>query len=312
MKRPTISILFLILIFMATACRFPLEPKAGAAPRAESTPAPALPAARPTFAPAAPVLDVRYSDEISQREGSLNLDIYPAAGTDLPVMVFFHGGGWFRGDKTGVNLMPSTFNQHGFVFVSVNYRLVPEVGASQQMQDAARAVAWVKRNIARYGGDSARIFLMGHSAGAHLASLLATDETYLLAEGLLLADIKGCIALDTQAYDLFKLMSNLPPGSGEVYTEAFGNDPEYWKKMSPLSHVRPNQDIPPMLIVYTSQKETRVFFSREFYEALQRAGIPSLLVPAPDKTHGQIQREFGAPNDRVSGIVFDWLQELLQ
>ena len=302
----------LAILFMTTSCRFTRDLGPAPAPDASSTPAPTPPAARPATESADPVLNLRYSDEPAARAEALSLDVYPATGADLPVVIFVHGGGWFRGDKSNVDAKPAGFNARGFVFVSVNYRLIPEVDVTRQMQDVARAVAWVKQNIRQYGGDLSRMFLMGHSAGGHLVSLLGTDESYLRAEGLSLADIRGVVSLDTQAYDIYKLMSNLPPASGEVYRETFGDDPEFWKAMSPQRHVKADKNIPPFAVVYTGGKESRATLSKEFFASLQEAGIPSVLLPAPEKTHGKLNREFGLPNDRISKLVFDWLDELLR
>ena len=302
----------LAILFMTTSCRFTRDLGPAPAPDASSTPAPTPPAARPATESTDPVLNLRYSDEPAARAEALSLDVYPATGADLPVVIFVHGGGWFRGDKSNVDAKPAGFNARGFVFVSVNYRLIPEVDVTRQMQDVARAVAWVKQNIRQYGGDLSRMFLMGHSAGGHLVSLLGTDESYLRAEGLSLADIRGVVSLDTQAYDIYKLMSNLPPASGEVYRETFGDDPEFWKAMSPQRHAAADKNIPPFAIVYTGGKESRATLSKEFFASLQEAGIPSVLLPAPEKTHGKLNREFGLPNDRISKLVFDWLEELLR
>ena len=302
----------LAILFMTTSCRFTRDLGPAPAPDASSTPAPTPPAARPATESTDPVLNLRYSDEPAARAEALSLDVYPATGADLPVVIFVHGGGWFRGDKSNVDAKPAGFNARGFVFVSVNYRLIPEVDVTRQMQDVARAVAWVKENIGQYGGDPSRMFLMGHSAGGHLVSLLGTDESYLRAEGLSLADIRGVVSLDTQAYDIYKLMSNLPPASGEVYRETFGDDPEFWKAMSPQRHAAADKNIPPFAVVYTGGKESRATLSKEFFASLQEAGIPSVLLPAPEKTHGKLNREFGLPNDRISKLVFDWLDELLR
>jgi len=302
----------LAILFMTTSCRFTRDLGPAPAPDASSTPAPTPPAARPATESTDPVLNLRYSDEPAARAEALSLDVYPATGADLPVVIFVHGGGWFRGDKSNVDAKPAGFNARGFVFVSVNYRLIPEVDVTRQMQDVARAVAWAKENIGQYGGDPSRMFLMGHSAGGHLVSLLGTDESYLRAEGLSLADIRGVVSLDTQAYDIYKLMSNLPLASGEVYRETFGDDPEFWKAMSPQRHAAADKNIPPFAVVYTGGKESRATLSKEFFASLQEAGIPSVLLPAPEKTHGKLNREFGLPNDRISKLVFDWLDELLR
>lgn len=305
MKR--ILIAALTISFALTSCRITRDLRAAPAPPAESTPAPP---ASPR--PADPILNVRYSDEAVQRADALSLDIYPTTGQDQPVMIFVHGGGWFRGDKARVDAKPAAFNMRGFVFVSVNYRLIAETDLTQQVNDTAQAVAWVKRNIGHYGGDPSRLFLMGHSSGAHLVSLLGTDESYLRAVGLSFADIKGIVSLDTQAYDMYVLMRNLAPGQGEVYRNAFGDDPEFWKQMSPKWHVEAGKGIPPFFIVYTSEKESRAYFSKQFFNALQEAGVPAVLLPALEYAHEDANNNFGLPGDRVSNAVFEWLEKLLQ
>ncbi len=227
-------------------------------------------------------------------------------------MIFVHGGGWFRGDKSGVDLKPAAFNSRGYIFISVNYRLIPEVKVIQQMQDVSHAIAWVKRNISEYGGDPKRIILLGHSAGAHIVALLGTDETYLLADGLVLKDIRGIISLDTQTYDLVKLLTNLNDETGgEVYWETFGHDPEFWKQLSPAWHVSPDTDIPPFFIAYTGEKQSRAIISTHFFNTLKVAGVPATLLPVTDKTHGQLNRELGLLNDYVTTAIFTWLEQII-
>jgi len=311
MKR-IVPVLFVILI-LTTACRLTPDVAPVPSPTATSTPRALHSTPRPALESAEPILDIRYSDDATERDGSLNLDVYPATGTNLPVVIFVHGGGWFRGDKSNVDAKPAAFNARGYIFVSVNYRLIPEVEVTDQMRDVTRAVAWVKRNIARYGGDPSQIFLLGHSAGAHMVALLGTDESHLRAIGMSLTDIHGVIALDTQTYDLVSLLTNIPEeAGGEVYWETFGRDPEFWQEMSPQTYVAAGRNIPPFFVVYTGEKKSRALISERFFAALQEAGIPSVLFPAPEKTHGQINREIGLPNDRLSAEIFDWLEELLR
>lgn len=311
MKRTVLTALAILML--TTACRLTRDLPPASVRTAESTPEPIPPTPRPTLESADPVLNIRYSDAASERPDALNLDVYPATGTNLPVVIFVHGGGWFRGDKSNVDAKPAAFNARGYVFVSVNYRLIPEVEVTDQMQDVSRAVAWVKKNISKYGGDPSRLFLMGHSAGAHMVSLLGTDESHLRAVDMSFADIRGIVSLDTQTYDLVSLLTNIPEDTGgEVYWETFGHDPEFWKEMSPITHVSAGKGIPPFFIVYTGDKKSRALISELFFKTLQEAGVSSVLLPATEKTHGQVNTEFGLPNDRVSEVVFDWLEELLR
>ena len=116
--------------------------------------------------------DVRYVERGHERQV---LDIYTpeqTAGASLPVMFWIHGGGWEAGDKSDVGLKPKVLTERGFVFVSTQYRLLPEVSMDELTSDVAKSLAWVHENIAEHGGDPSRIFVGGHSAGAQLAALL--------------------------------------------------------------------------------------------------------------------------------------------
>ncbi len=144
------------------------------------------------------------------------LDIYapvdiPATGnaavaaTGAPVVVFIYGGGWKDGDKTSYRFVAATLAARGFLTVVPDYRLFPNVRFPAFVQDAASAVAWVRANITRYGGDPHRIFLMGHSAGAHIAAMLTLDRRWLTAEGLDPdSDIAGMLGL-AGPYDFLPL-----------------------------------------------------------------------------------------------------------
>ena len=130
------------------------------------------------------------------------VDIYTPedpAEKSLPVMFWIHGGGWQVGDKSDVALKTKALTERGFVFVSTNYRLLPEVEMDELIGDVARSVGWVQRNIARYGGDPTRIFVGGHSAGAQLAALICIDDRYLKKEGMSFDVLKGGVAGSTLA-----------------------------------------------------------------------------------------------------------------
>lgn len=113
------------------------------------------------------------------------IDIYrPAGVSHAPVIVFFYGGNWQSGDKGMYRFVAASLASRGYVTVVPDYRVYPEVRFAGFMQDGASAVAWTKRNIKRFGGDPADVFLMGHSAGAHIAAMLTLDPRWLGKEGL--------------------------------------------------------------------------------------------------------------------------------
>ena len=113
------------------------------------------------------------------------LDIYtPANAKNFPLVFWIHGGGWQTGDKANVQEKPAWFMQKGFVFVSINHRLLPEVDMDTLVRDVAKAFGWMHKNIAEHGGDPKRVLVGGHSSGAQLATLICTDDRYLKAEGV--------------------------------------------------------------------------------------------------------------------------------
>jgi acetyl esterase/lipase len=186
------------------------------------------------FAPAAAQEVHRNLPYAPQPHARHVLDIYaPAGAKNLPVVFWIHGGGWQTGDKTSVQQKPQAFVEKGFVFVSTNYRLLPEVDMGTIIRDIARSIHWVHDNIAKYGGDPQRMLVMGHSAGAQLAAIVCTDDRYLKEEGLSLAFIKGCVPVDGDTFDVPAIIETAEtrrrvhglPQAKFGHREKFGNDP---------------------------------------------------------------------------------------
>ena len=127
------------------------------------------------------------------------LDLYlPKGRKDFPVLFWVHGGGLRRGNRKNTQALGETFAKQGIGFVAIGYRLSPAVTHPAHIEDVARAFAWTVRNITNHGGRADAIFVSGHSAGASLAALLATDESYLKAHKLAFANIKGVISVSGQ------------------------------------------------------------------------------------------------------------------
>lgn len=133
-----------------------------------------------------------YGEHMRQR-----LDVYTPDGVANParVVIFFYGGSWQQGDRADYRFAGQALASRGFVAVVADYRLYPEVVFPAFMRDAAKAVRWVRENIQRYGGDPDRLYLMGHSAGAHIAALLALDRRYLEAVEVPRGSLRGTIGL---------------------------------------------------------------------------------------------------------------------
>jgi acetyl esterase/lipase len=136
------------------------------------------------------------------------LDVYaPAERTGkVPAVVFYYGGAWDSGAKSEYLFAAQALASRGFVVVVPDYRLYPEVVFPAFLEDAAAAAAWAHRNVARYGGDPDRLYLMGHSAGAHLAAMVALDPRFLARQGLKPDVLAGFIGL-AGPYDFLPLKS---------------------------------------------------------------------------------------------------------
>ena len=137
----------------------------------------------------------------------MRLDVYTprsaATASRRPVIVFFYGGSWQRGDKNDYQFVASLLTRLGFTVVIPNYRLFPEVVFPEFMHDAAAAVDWSQRHAEQFGADPGQLFVMGHSAGAHIAALLQYDANYLAN---LEQPVAGLIGL-SGPYDFLPLSS---------------------------------------------------------------------------------------------------------
>jgi acetyl esterase/lipase len=237
------------------------------------------------------------------------LDVYaPVGATNLPVVFWIHGGGWQSGDKSMVALKPKAFMDAGFVFVSINHRLLPVVEMDAITRDVASALGWVHKNIATRGGDPARVLVMGHSSGGQLAALMCTDDRYAKAEGFALTTIKGCVPVDADTFDIPAIIEmaetrarvhHLPlPTYG--HRQKFGNDPAKHRDFSAVTHVARNKGIPPFLILHIAGHPDTSAQARRLATVLEAAGISAKVVAGRETTHASINDNIGVSNDPVT------------
>lgn len=250
------------------------------------------------------------------------LDIYtPEKATDksLPVMFWIHGGGWQAGDKSDVALKPQVLTERGFVFVSTNYRLLPDVEMDVLIRDVATSLGWVHKNIARYGGDPNRIFVGGHSAGAQLAALICIDDRYLKEQGVSFDVLKGCVPVDGDTYDIPKIIMTAEHRQalygGKMFTfghrQKFGNDPEKHVEFSAVTHVAKEKGIPPFLLLYFSGNPDTGAQARRLEAVLKEAGIPALAYGKSDSNHSRLNNDLGKPDDPATQEFFKFLDPLV-
>lgn len=264
------------------------------------------------------VRDVHYGDTPADATSAHALDVYTPADRSAgptPVMVYVHGGGWKGGDKARVGSKVEYFTGRGWAFVSVNYRLLPAGRHPANVDDVAAAIAWVHDHAAEHGIDPDAIFVMGHSAGAHLAALVATNPAPLRKVGKPLGVLKGAIPVDTMAYDIPGMLAANPEMG---HAEVFGPDPAVRRDASPQLHVAPAAGIPPFLICYSrgvTQADgaaKRAAAAQAFAATLRGAGIAADVVDASDRSHREINEWIGGPaDDRVTGRIEAFLDGVL-
>lgn len=233
---------------------------------------------------------------------SQRLDHYGGPRNGLsPMLLFVHGGGWNIGDKRGVHTLPAYAQRHGLVFASTNYRMTPDVSSARGCaEDVAAAIAWMLKEGPVHGGDPDRLFIMGHSAGAHLAALVGVDPTYLGKHGHKPSHLAGVIPVDGAGYDAVKQMAQ-PRRPGwlgrrleQMYDLAFSEDPA---GLSPTLLVRSGRAYPPFLIFHVESRQDARDQSHGLANALRVAGGWGEVVAGPGETHRSINVEFGEPGD---------------
>lgn len=217
------------------------------------------------------------------------LDLFLPSGRGWPALIFVHGGGWTSGDKglrvSGADVYGNIgrfYAGRGIGTAVVNYRLQPEVGWRDQVEDVAHAVAWVKTHIAEYGGDPGALFLSGHSAGAWLSAFTALNPAPLAELALGPEVLCGVVPVSGLAYDLADAETYRLGAERPYYEERFrdGDPGDGWlREASALAYL--SAGAPPFLLIYGSREWPALAHQNRLLEqALREADVPSRLVVA--------------------------------
>ncbi len=262
--------------------------------------------------------DVRYVENGHARHV---LDIYaPPSARNLPVVFWIHGGGWQVGDKSDVETKPQWFMDKGFVFVSTNYRLLPEVDMGTLIRDCAKSLAWVQKNIAQHGGDPKRVLVGGHSAGAQLAAILCTDDRYLKEAGADFGALIGCVPVDGDTYDVPAIIETAEtrqrvhrfPPRKNGHREKFGNTAENHINFSAVTHIAKDKGIPPFLILTVSSHPDTSAQAQRLGNVLKEAGVPTTVFGAKDTNHSKLNDDLGLPDDPATKALNEFIVKVLK
>jgi arylformamidase len=265
-------------------------------------------AAASPFIGAAPTIikEIAYGDAHGDRRRSLDLYMPAKSAAKPALLIFIHGGFWLLSDddyRIGPALAGNFVND-GVAVALVRYRLAPASRHPAQADDVAAAVGYLIKRADDYGFDSKRVLLAGHSAGGHLASLVALDRHYLDRQGLPGKALAGVISL-SGLYDLTPSWE-ISENQKQAMTKTFGADPAILKQASPIQHVR--VDTPPFLIVNASQDFTGfVPDAQRFSDALRSAGNRKVeQIMFKDTDHFTLVKLDGE-NNRVRRSMLDFM-----
>lgn len=255
----------------------------------------------PTDTPASPTSSpsvqqwhqVAYGSDSAQR-----MDIHAPQGTHLaPVIMMVHGGGWRRGDKASDTVVTNKlahWSARGYVFISINYPMLPQANPLEQAQHVARALAYVQKHANEWGGDANQVALMGHSAGAHLVALLSSQPA--MAYQLGAKPWRGTVALDSAAMNVVEVMQKK---HFRLYDEAFGTDTGLWTAASPYHQL--STQATPMLLVCSSQRTEPCPQAHDFSRHAQSMGVRTQVLEQP-LSHQQINDNLGKPGSYTDTV----------
>ena len=247
-------------------------------------------------------VDVPYGLDEAQK-----YDVYlPEQRSNAPILIMVHGGNWAQGDKLDGGLAEAKaayWVKKGFVFVSVNYRLLPRKDPLVQAADVALAIANVQKSAANWNADKSRIVLMGYGAGAHLTALLSSNPSLAADQGA--SPWKGAVVLDTPALNIPAIMADNP---SQTYTAAFGSSVEFWEDSSP-THLVDNSGLPMLVVCAAESSDDTCGKAKAFKQAADNAGIPITVLPQ-SFSPADINRQLGVQAS-YSQQVDDFIQALL-
>jgi acetyl esterase/lipase len=222
--------------------------------------------------------DLSYGESTRHR-----LDVYSPKDGVHPVVIFFYGGSWTMGEKSQYAFVGTALAAHGYVTVIPDYRLYPEVRFPDFIADGARAVAWVQQHANEFGGDPHRIVLMGHSAGAHMAAMLALNKDYLEKVAVPKQSIVGLIGL-SGPYDLVPNTNELNAIFAEPYK------PEDWQPLRFAS----SGAAPALLLHGSDDSLVSPTNTQKLADALQASGVRVETHFYPGRGHADTVASFAA------------------
>lgn len=249
--------------------------------------------------------DIPYANEHPRQV----LDVYSPKYNNqkLDVLIYVHGGSWDSGSKDTYRFMGKNFAKNKVVFVPINYRLAPEVSYQDMALDVAQAIKWVYENIQDFGGDPERIFISGHSAGAHLLALACLDKKYFNRINFT-NPIKGMILIDAFCLDLHDYFTITAVDFAKRYYGIFSTDPQRWQDASPINYLA-NANFPIQAFVGTKTYPAILLGTDRFRVEALRLNKNINYIQIEGKRHvGMVAQMIFAKN-KMYDLVLGFMQK---
>ena len=250
--------------------------------------------------------------DISYRKSSTDvrnlLDVYYPENTSevKDVLVFIHGGSWNSGKKETYWWLGKNMAHKNIVTVVINYSLSPESQYQKMASDCAAALKWVKDSIGKFGGGSERIFVMGHSAGGHLAALINNDPRYF-AEAGISNPINGVILNDGFGLDMFEYLTLAKQNEQKnEFLNTFSSNQETWKNGSPLYYLK-NINNPFLILVGERTYPAIKLQSKRLYDELLLANKPTEFNTIKRKKHVAMISQMIFRNNQLYDVILKFM-----
>jgi acetyl esterase/lipase len=247
------------------------------------------------------------------------LDFSIPAAQGFPTVLFVHGGGLTSGDKSDNDYRNfcTPFATIGIGCANMNYRLGPAHVWPAQAEDVASAVAWLLKNVRGHGGDSTKVFLVGHSSGAMLVSLVSTDDRYLARRGLSRKDLRGVVSMGSIMWDV-DLEKAIGEHGRDSVERAFSKNAgtklyeslEAYLDQWPFRHIRAG--LPPMLFLIAESEQQQppvLLTNRKFVDTSRSHGNWAEYRILRGRTHYTAVRRLSEPDDAVFIMLRDFIRE---
>ena len=246
--------------------------------------------------------DVSYlqsADEKTSKAPQLNVFVpRKSSATQLPVLIFVHGGNWNSGRKGTYDLLGRNFASKGVITVIPDYTLSPEANYDEMARQIVSVIQWTKKNISQYNGNPNTIYITGHSAGGHLSALAVMNPKYGIDSG----SISGIILNDAAGLDIRNYLEENPPTVKDDYLATWTSNSELWKDASPIYFL--NKNTPPFLIYVGDKTYKAVKISNNRFVNALKPFQPDVMPIRLNKKHVSMVLQYFYPwSDRFDEII---------